>query len=168
MIVYKFGGTSVADAQRIRVAAGLVGDCEGERVVVVSALGGVTNDLVQLSKDAREGNGTQVGTGIVGLRTRHGEVARDLLSDTAELGALEGRLHTILSRLERTLQEPPPEGEADLSLRFEDAVSATGEDLSAQLMAARTDVEAGHRPGTPGIRSGHGEWRNHHSWTWRF
>ncbi len=49
MIVHKFGGTSIADAERIRHAAGLVCDCEGERVVVVSALAGVTIQLVELA-----------------------------------------------------------------------------------------------------------------------
>ena len=52
MIVYKFGGTSLADAKRIRHAADLVRECEGRRVVVVSALAGVTDRLADTAANA--------------------------------------------------------------------------------------------------------------------
>lgn len=54
-IVVKFGGTSVADIDRIRAAAATV-KAEVERghqvTVVVSAMSGVTNDLVALTREA--------------------------------------------------------------------------------------------------------------------
>ncbi|NNE86182.1 MAG: aspartate kinase [Alphaproteobacteria bacterium] len=54
-IVVKFGGTSVADIDRIRAAAATV-KMEVERghqvTVVVSAMAGVTNDLVALTREA--------------------------------------------------------------------------------------------------------------------
>jgi len=48
-VVHKFGGTSVANAERYRAAAEIVLSQEaGERVaVVVSAMSGVTNGLIQ-------------------------------------------------------------------------------------------------------------------------
>ncbi len=54
-IVAKFGGTSVADLDRIRAAAARVKreyDAGHEIAVVVSAMAGVTNDLVALTRDA--------------------------------------------------------------------------------------------------------------------
>ncbi len=53
LIVQKYGGTSVADADRIRNVAGRVaaGHARGERlVVVVSAMSGVTDRLIALAK----------------------------------------------------------------------------------------------------------------------
>src|ERR1044072_3701705 len=48
-LVHKFGGTSVANAERYRAAAESVLACApGERVaVVVSAMSGVTNELIR-------------------------------------------------------------------------------------------------------------------------
>ncbi len=80
-IVAKFGGTSVADLDRIRAAAAVI-KAEVERgnqlVVVVSAMAGVTNDLVALTReanpmhDAREydsvvATGEQVTSGLLAL-----------------------------------------------------------------------------------------------------
>lgn len=56
MIVMKFGGTSVGDAERIRQVVEIVrGRLERRPVVVVSAQGGVTNDLIELAEAARRG-----------------------------------------------------------------------------------------------------------------
>lgn len=80
-IVAKFGGTSVADLERIRVVATTV-KAEVERgnqvTVVVSAMAGVTNDMVALTReanpmhDAREydsvvATGEQVTSGLLAL-----------------------------------------------------------------------------------------------------
>ncbi len=80
-IVQKFGGTSVADVERIKNAAGLVKrefDAGNEIVVVVSAMAGATNRLVDLTRqisrlhDAREydvvvASGEQVTAGLMAL-----------------------------------------------------------------------------------------------------
>lgn len=54
LIVMKFGGTSVGNATRINAVADIVATHQKEMriVVVVSAIGGVTNVLVQAAKDA--------------------------------------------------------------------------------------------------------------------
>jgi len=80
-IVAKFGGTSVADLDRIRAAAATVKSEVGrgnQVAVVVSAMAGVTNDLVGLTSeanpmhDAREydavvATGEQVTSGLLAL-----------------------------------------------------------------------------------------------------
>jgi aspartate kinase len=80
-IVQKFGGTSVADIERIRNAAGRVKrevDAGNEVAVVVSAMAGVTNQLVEWTRqisrlhDAREydvvvASGEQVTAGLMAL-----------------------------------------------------------------------------------------------------
>ncbi len=80
-IVQKFGGTSVADIERIRNAAGRVKrevDAGNEVAVVVSAMAGATNQLVEWTRqmsrlhDAREhdvvvASGEQVTAGLMAL-----------------------------------------------------------------------------------------------------
>ena len=80
-IVQKFGGTSVADLERIRNAAGRVKrevDAGNEVAVVVSAMAGATNQLVEWTRqmsrlhDAREhdvvvASGEQVTAGLMAL-----------------------------------------------------------------------------------------------------
>ena len=57
MIVMKFGGTSVADAERIRAAGEIVAARRERRpVVVVSALAGVTDLLLAAVAAARRGD----------------------------------------------------------------------------------------------------------------
>src|ERR1700674_4521755 len=80
-IVQKFGGTSVADLDRIKNAAGRVKrevDAGNEVAVVVSAMAGATNQLVRWTRhasrlhDAREydvvvSSGEQVTAGLMAL-----------------------------------------------------------------------------------------------------
>ena len=54
LVVQKFGGTSVADSDRIRAVADHVARCRRDRedvVVVVSAMGKTTDDLVRLAAE---------------------------------------------------------------------------------------------------------------------
>jgi aspartate kinase len=94
LIVAKFGGTSVADTERIENAAGKVARevAKGHKVVVVvSAMAGVTNQLVKYCRDispmhdAREydaviSSGEQVTAGLMALALqKHGITARSWL-----------------------------------------------------------------------------------------
>ncbi|MEE8394250.1 MAG: aspartate kinase [Rhodospirillales bacterium] len=81
LIVQKFGGTSVGDIERIRIVAGLVKhevDAGNQVAVVVSAMAGITNQLVDYVNeinrhhDAREydvvvSTGEQVTAGLLAL-----------------------------------------------------------------------------------------------------
>ena len=54
LIVKKFGGSSVADADKVRRVAGIIADdyAEGHDVVVVlSAQGDTTDDLIEKAKE---------------------------------------------------------------------------------------------------------------------
>lgn len=57
MKVLKFGGTSVGSPQRIKDVARLVNDGE-PKIVVLSALSGTTNSLIQINDDLYAGNQT--------------------------------------------------------------------------------------------------------------
>ena len=51
LVVKKFGGTSVANVERIKRVAKIVSESHEKVIVVVSAMAGVTNELVQYTRD---------------------------------------------------------------------------------------------------------------------
>ena len=81
MKVMKFGGSSVADADRIRAVAGLVRESarDGRVVVVLSALKGVTDLLVAAARAAEAGS-DDFRTALDTLRARHLEAVRGLFA----------------------------------------------------------------------------------------
>ena len=55
MIVSKFGGTSVGSAKNIKKVIQIIGNKNEKILVVVSALGGITNLLIKASDLAKKG-----------------------------------------------------------------------------------------------------------------
>jgi aspartokinase/homoserine dehydrogenase 1 len=135
LLVMKFGGTSVGDARCIRRAAEIVRSAAHESavVVVVSAMGGVTNRLISAAKKAVEGQ-EDPSTEIDSLRQQHIDAAKVLVSDNSALQNLIVELERItaetasLCRGISLLRELTPKTYA--------TVSSVGERLSARLMAA--------------------------------
>ena len=83
---HKFGGSSLADAGRIRHVAGLMLDAdESRQVVVVSAMQGVTDALIGVADAAAGGDDWQAA--LESLRQRHVEAATALL-DAASAAAI--------------------------------------------------------------------------------
>ena len=79
---HKFGGSSLADAGRIRHVAGLMLDADEDRqVVVVSAMQGTTDTLIGLAEAAAQGREWQAA--LDGLRQRHLQAADALLESPA-------------------------------------------------------------------------------------
>ena len=56
MKVLKFGGTSVADAKNINKVIDIILENERNTVVIVSALGGITDELIKLATLASKGD----------------------------------------------------------------------------------------------------------------
>lgn len=102
---HKFGGSSVADAARYRHVATLLAVAPRPRVVVVSAMQGVTDALTALPALAAEGG--DHADALARLRAKHHEAAHALDPDDAhrlgpwldaEFDALAARLDTIAAR----------------------------------------------------------------------
>src|SRR5258706_11669413 len=89
MIVMKFGGTSVADAARIREMAEIVAARVDETpLVVVSALGGATDRLLECAGLAAAGDGPAALRGLNDLAERHRDTVRALELPASENEAL--------------------------------------------------------------------------------
>ena len=117
MRVMKFGGTSVASAERMRSVAALVREAlvEDRVLVVASAVAGVTNLLVDGSRIASEGG--DIGAVSSRFREVHRAVAEELESPAEVASALE-ELGSELDNLLRgvaLLQECSPPVLAHLS-----------------------------------------------------
>ena len=132
--VLKFGGTSVATPDRIKtVGRILLAQAKANRVVaVVSAFGGVTNQLLEAARLAERG-----GSGHEALfekiAARHREAVDALLpraSKAATSEAVEGLLTELREVLHgiSLLRHAPP--------RALDTVGGFGERLSAQIISA--------------------------------
>jgi aspartate kinase len=144
----KFGGTSVADADAIGRLIAIVrrhidtgprvkGNGPGEKsgrapVVVVSALAGVTDALVAVSRIAGAGDTGQAAKKVEELASRHEHLARgvttsgqqDLLADlTREFDELSSHVEALASQ-------------GDVSPASLDALLAAGELVSSRIVAA--------------------------------
>lgn len=135
MIVAKFGGTSVGDAEAIERAVGIVrGRLDRQPIVVVSALGGATNGLLAVAEQSAKGHLIGALRGVENLRERHLTVCRELLGASAaateisaELSALFDELASLAEAL-KTLGHVTP--------RSFDAIASIGEQCSSQLVTA--------------------------------
>jgi aspartate kinase len=124
MIVMKFGGSSVAGAEKIARVTGIVrGRLPRKPVLVVSAFRGTTDDLLALAREALTGNASR----LAEIAKRHRETAAELGVDPKPLEPLIEEL-AALARGISLLKELTP--------RTLDRVASFGERLSARLIAA--------------------------------
>ena len=133
----KFGGTSMGNAERIRVAAELISAEARPVVVVVSAMSRVTDLLLETLRRAELGDRAEVDEAVGRLRARHLEAAVQLFAETPENAQFRqgatGAVQSLIAEFHRIangvlmLGERPP--------RSVDEAIAIGERLSAELLA---------------------------------
>ncbi len=144
MIVSKFGGTSVADAAAISRVADIVAARRSRGpIVVVSALGGATNQLIEIANRAASNELIVALASIEQLRDRHLQVATQLLDGSGELDDVVSDIGMGFDDLAHLAEALRTLGY--LTPRSLDSVSATGELLSSRIVAAalrRRGIEA--------------------------
>lgn len=133
MRVLKFGGSSVADARRVRESARIIRNTPGPNVIVVSACGGVTNLLLDAAAAAARGDRDAVAGAVRDVHARHENVLSGLGDDVlrASVSAEVDQLH---ASLDDTLDEIIAGGE--VTPRLSDKVVSHGEKTMARMMAA--------------------------------
>jgi aspartate kinase len=136
VIVCKFGGTSVGDAEAIARTAAIIGARRDRQpIVVVSALAGATNQLLAIAEQSARGQLIGALSAIEGMRDRHLQQTQALLGDdqavaddiASELSAMFDELASLAEAL-RTL--------GDLTPRSLDAIASLGEQISSVLVVA--------------------------------
>ncbi len=134
MIVHKFGGTSVGDAARFGGVADVLMERREGAVVVVSAMSGVTNQLIAGARAAAEGRDGAYRHVKADLLSRHLDVIEALLSRNSERIAVAGLIEDRLHELGLFYRSMAMLGE--LTARGTDAVASFGEPLAAHILAA--------------------------------
>ena len=84
MQVYKFGGTSVGTPERMKDVCRLITEDGQQKIVVLSAMSGTTNSLVEIADYVRKENPEGAGTTITHLRRKYREHI-PCLYDTEEM-----------------------------------------------------------------------------------
>ena len=107
MIVMKFGGTSVKDAEAVRRVVQVVGRERRPRLVVVSALSKVTDALLEAARLAEQGDATAARQAVKALHRRHEEMAA-LVRATERRAGLLAAIDALFEELEA--HRPRPRG----------------------------------------------------------
>jgi aspartate kinase len=134
-IVMKFGGTSVATGENIRRVAKIVAGSvkQGYRVVVVvSALAGVTNQLVEEAEQAKKKNEKQIQEFTRKLVEKHVSTATEAIENKSIQKEIEQVITKTVSELEKVLMGICYVGE--ITPKSRDYVMSFGERLSAPIV----------------------------------
>jgi bifunctional aspartokinase / homoserine dehydrogenase 1 len=133
--VMKFGGTSVGDASCIARVAEIVAKASRANplVVVVSAMSGVTNRLIEAATCSETGDRERATELLEALREQHFEALKILIKNPETRDLIALGIEELLREAQRLC-----EGTAlihELTVRTLDSVSSLGERLSAPLVA---------------------------------
>lgn len=128
----KFGGTSVGSAANIRRVREILSGVPGDVVVVVSALGGITDRILRTARLAAGGD-PSFRSELHGIRERHLEVIHDLF-EAPQRSDVSATSEAILGELELVLTGIALVGE--LTPKTLDRILGMGERISCRIIAA--------------------------------
>jgi len=121
----KFGGTSIGDTDRIINVVGIIKSyVEKKPIVVVSAVGGVTDKLIELANAASEGKGNEI---LDNIGKTHDEILE-------KLGLDKSLVDKDLENLGNAMKEVNGK---ELDAKALDLLQSFGEQMSSKIVAAQ-------------------------------
>lgn len=145
MKVLKFGGTSVGTAESLTNVKQIVTACKGQVIVVVSALGGVTNQLIQMA-DLAEAHSDEWESILEQVKARHMSVIDAVVPDDRQAqcktvieGFISEGLYSYYAMLYANNQLPPAYKE-----QLRDAIVSHGEIMSSAIVVSMIDGAVPH------------------------
>lgn len=145
MKVLKFGGTSVGTAESLTNVKQIVTACKGQVIVVVSALGGVTNQLIQMA-DLAETHRDEWESILEQVKARHMSVIDAVVPDDRQAqcktvieGFISEGLYSYYAMLYANNQLPPAYKE-----QLRDAIVSHGEIMSSAIVTSMIDGAVPH------------------------
>ena len=132
MKVLKFGGTSVGSVESILNLQKIVEACDEPVVVVVSALGGITDKLINTSKLAVAGDSSYL-TAYEEMVERHHQMIDSIIADKKKKEELLAIVDELLGQLKSIYQGVYLIG--DLSEKTSNAIVSYGERISSNIVA---------------------------------
>jgi len=134
MVVIKFGGTSVGAVPQIDQAARIVHSMrESKPVVVVSAMGGVTDALLQAGEAAVAGQTQQRDDKLWEIRSRHDRAINELFKNRSVVHELQDTHRAIWEEIQKVFTGVSLLRE--MSSRSRDLISSFGERLIVPIFA---------------------------------
>lgn len=127
MKVLKFGGTSVGSAERMKGVVKLISDGE-TKVVVLSAMSGTTNSLIEFTNYLRNGNVLGACEHSTVLQDKYKQTIRDLYSTRGYAEAASNKVNEIFNYLRELANRP-------LTADLEKEIVAQGEFMSTNMVA---------------------------------
>lgn len=135
--VMKFGGTSVGTAEAIGHTVRILERQRGAGdtlVAVVSALGGITNVLLDSATAAASGQRDAATALRLGLRERHRSVINELIHEPSRRERVQSTIEDLIERCGRLVESVHVL--RDLSPRSSDLIVSFGERMSSAVVAA--------------------------------
>lgn len=129
MKVLKFGGTSVGSAENIRKVKRIVESQSGDIIVVVSALGGITDKILNAARNASVGTG-DFHENLAEIKKRHIDTIQSLFNENATINNI---VKELLDELEQILTGITLVGE--LTSKTLDRIAGIGERISSHIVA---------------------------------
>lgn len=131
MKVLKFGGTSVGTVESLRNVKSIIEQLPGGSIVVVSALGGLTDNLIATANLAKEGN-QEFRERMEGIRRRHADIIEAMVGEELKEDT-HAKVGQLLDELERVYEGISLLGE--LSDKSLDMVVSFGERMSSIIVS---------------------------------
>ena len=126
MKVLKFGGTSVGSAERMQNVVRLISDGE-PKIVVLSAMSGTTNSLIEFTNYLRNGNVNGACEHSTFLQTKYMQTIKDLYKSEEAIKSATDKVNEIFNHLRDLAAKP-------LSDELEKEIVAQGEIISTNMV----------------------------------
>ncbi len=126
MKVLKFGGTSVGSAERMQNVVRLISDGE-PKIVVLSAMSGTTNSLIEFTNYLRNGNVNGACEHSTFLQTKYMQTIKDLYKSEEAIKSATDKVNEIFNHLRELAAKP-------LSDELEKEIVAQGEIISTNMV----------------------------------
>ncbi|MCB7480114.1 aspartate kinase [Christiangramia sediminis] len=135
MKVLKFGGTSVGSTASIRNVKNIISNLPGNKLLVLSAMSGVTNHLVEISDMVKSGRISKISEKIEFLKIKHFELIDELISDEIFNQSVKAE---ILAQLEELLLV----SNSEWNMETDAKITTTGERLLTFIFSSYLKTES--------------------------
>lgn len=134
MKVLKFGGTSVGTAESIRNVKKIITAQNDGKIVVLSAMSGVTNELVSLVEFFKLGSKSSMQEVLERLHQKHKNVIQELFGESDDRADTLSHIEQMFSQLEETLS-------GDYNAELEPVILTAGEGFLTYIFSRYLEAE---------------------------
>jgi len=128
MIVLKFGGTSVGSAEAILKVKTILLNESRQKIIVCSAMSGVTDQLIELSSAMQCGNLEKVSNSIEKIQNKHFQLIEQLTRNSTLIQNTHQKIEAIFNKIDALINKPFQES-------FHSMIITSGELLSTTIIS---------------------------------